>query len=40
MPNWCMQEVYLHGETSMVTHPLVRGTEEATVFVVSFPDNC
>ena len=20
MPNWCMQEVYIHGETSMVTH--------------------
>ena len=20
MPNWCMQDVYLHGETSMVTH--------------------
>ena len=20
MPNWCMQEVYIHGETSMVNH--------------------
>ena len=20
MPNWCMQEVYIHGETNMVTH--------------------
>ena len=20
MPNWCDQEVYIHGETNMVTH--------------------
>ena len=33
MPNWCMQDVYLHGETSMVTRPF-GNSKSAIVFVM------